>query len=134
MCVTSRYISLAKCISPDDALTILLEYQSTRFLIASCYLNGSMICTRRQAFTTISLHSRLSCRLRPRAFPFRSFFSLFSSGFGIVFCFFVSGSRRPWTSRIVNSLFHSFFFHLFCEKERSLNPPVICHDKTLEYF
>ena len=31
MSVTSRYISLAECISPDDDLTIILEYEPTRF-------------------------------------------------------------------------------------------------------
>jgi hypothetical protein len=31
MSVTSRYISRTKCISPEDALTILLEYESILF-------------------------------------------------------------------------------------------------------
>ena len=63
MCTTSRYISLAKCIRPDDALRILLEYESTRFLMASrnFSLYGSLICLRRQV-PKLALYVRPSDR------------------------------------------------------------------------
>ena len=60
MCTTSRYISLAKCIRPDNALTILLEYESTRFLMASrnFSLYGSLIYPKGSA--RLALHAPAS--------------------------------------------------------------------------
>jgi len=134
MCATSRYISLAKCIRPDDALRILLEYELTRFLMASrnFSLYGSLTCPTRQAFTAISEYSCLSCRLRRRASLFCFIFSSCSSELGTVSCFFF-WQPATLSLRIVDLLFHNFPFLGFV-KRTLLNASVINRKKSIEHF
>ena len=134
-CVTSRYISFAKCFSPDDVFMVLLVYESTRFSIASRNLSlyDPLICPRRKAFTTVSSYSRLSGRLRRRASPFRSSSLPFLLDSALFFVFFF------WQPRILDfkdrpvAFSQLSFFLVSFEKEPSSNASVICCENSMEY-
>jgi len=102
MCVTFLFIFITKCISPDDAFLILMEYESTRFLMASRNFSSyvSVICPKRQAITTVSSYIRLSCGHWLRA-TCRFFLVLsFSSGLDTAFCFSLAAGDTWWTGSL----------------------------------
>jgi hypothetical protein len=134
MCVISRYISAAKCTSPDDTLIIVMEFGSTRFRMDSrnFFLHGTFICPRRQAFTTISSYSRLSCSLRHRT-SLLSVLLLFLF-FWTRYCFlFFLAASDPGPPGSSTCFLITFRFLFFFEKERSLNASPINREKGLEY-
>jgi hypothetical protein len=110
MSVRSRYIYFTKCISPEGAFTLLTEYDTTRFLMAS------------RIFPCMDPWYVQEDRLSPPTLRTVAFLAAFDVGLPsfapssrpVLLClalfFILSVSRRHCASGILHLLFHTFPF------------------------
>jgi hypothetical protein len=89
-----------------------------------------LICLRRQAFTTITSHRRLSCSFRRRASPFCFFVFPDSSLLRNVIRLFpaTGDTSSPGSSTSISTT-----LFLFLEKERTSNASAINREESHDY-